>query len=366
MGKGGGGPLTRGEGGPVEATDATLAAPVPATAINASPVARGIAAEHGLDLEAVKPASGRIQKADVLTHLANRTPSIPRPRLASASPKARRLAAERGLDLATLTGTGPQGAVLAADVATTIVSTAEPTARPEAVPPTPTTATETLSTIWRVMAERMTESWRTVPHFYLVREVEATRLSEWRAHSAPWVEKQTGLKVTYTDLFVKLLGTALRNHPRLNAAWTGDGLQFNPEINVGLATAVEEGLIVPVIHNADQATVSQIATQRHDLTERARRRKLRPVDLTGGTFTLTNLGMYNVDAFNAIVNPPQAAILAVGRIAERVVAVNGQPAVRLIVTLSLACDHRVVDGARAAQFLDDLANYIEDPWRLLA
>ena len=134
---------------------------------------------------------------------------------------------------------------------------------------------------------------------------------------------------------------------------------------MGIAAAVEDGLIVPVIPHADKASLSEIAVKRHDLIERARERKLRPADISGGTITLTNLGMYNVDAFNAIINTPQAATLAVGRIADRVVPVNGQAAVRPLMVLTLSCDHRVVDGARAAQFLDDLANLIEDPWRLL-
>ncbi len=152
----------------------------------------------------------------------------------------------------------------------------------------------------------------------------------------------------------------------MNAAWAEAGIVWNKEINIGIATAVEQGLIVPVIRAANTASVGEIAAQRRDLVERAQDRKLRPADIAGGTFTLSNLGMYNVDAFQAIVNTPQAAILAVGRIAERVVPVNGQAAVRPMLTLSLSCDHRVVDGARAAQFLDDLANLIENPWRLLS
>ncbi len=133
-------------------------------------------------------------------------------------------------------------------------------------------------------------------------------------------------------------------------------------INIGLATAIEEGLIVPVVHAADKLSVGDIAARRQELVTRANAGKLRPADISGGTFTLTNLGMYNVDAFNAIVNTPQAAILAVGRIADRVVAVGGQPAVRPMMTLALSCDHRLVDGARAARFLDDLARLIEEPW----
>jgi pyruvate dehydrogenase E2 component (dihydrolipoamide acetyltransferase) len=331
--------------------------------IEASPLARKIAEEHGIDLALIKANGKRIEKADVLAYI-NATPqstaagtAVSSPtRLSPASPKARRLAVERGIDIATLSGSGPDGAVLTADVPLEIV-------------PAPSTNVETpgtLSTVWRIMAERMTNSWTTVPHFYLMREADASNLIEWRSHVSSIVEKRTGNKPTYTDLLVKLIGFTLREHPRLNAAWADGNIQFNKAINLGIAVAVEEGLIVPVIRDADSASISEIASQRKELVERAQKRKARPADISDGTFTLSNLGMYNVDAFSAIVNPPQAAILAVGRIAERVVPVNGDVVIRPMMVMTLSCDHRVVDGARGAQFLDDLANLIQDPWRLLA
>src|SRR5574341_188940 len=333
-------------------------------AIEVSPLARKIADEHGVDLSLVKPVGKRIEKADVLAYLGEQQKSVGRSAstrtiaaVAStkvlASPKARRLASERGLDLGTVSGSGPDGAVLAADVL----------AAAQSVEPV---RVETVGTVWRLMAEHMSTSWTTVPHFYLIREVDATNLIEWRKRVTPIVEKRTGIKPTYTDLLVKLIGVALREHPRLNACWREGGIQWNQEINIGIATAVEEGLIVPVIHDADKASLGEITTRRHDLVERAQKRKLRPEDIAGGTFTLSNLGMYNVDAFNAIINTPQAAILAVGRITDRVVPLNGQPAVRPMLVLSLSCDHRVVDGARAAQFLDALSGLAEDPWEMLA
>lgn len=324
-----------------------------------SPLARRVAEEHGIDLTLVKPGVRRIEKDDVLAYLQEqkRTLAQPEPfqavKLAPASPKARRLAVERGIELAGITGSGPEGAVLTEDVlaVTEFAATDNPIEMP--------------GTRWRVMAEHMTESWTSVPHFYLVREVAASGLIDWRSHSLPAVEKKTGIRLTYTDLLVKLLGVALQDHPRLNASWAVNGIRLNPEINVGIAAAIEDGLVVPVIQHADKASLSEIALKRHDLIERLQANKLRPADIHGGTITLTNLGMYNVDAFHAILNAPQAAILAVGRIAERVVALNGQPAVKPMMVLTLSCDHRVVDGARAAQFLDDLAKIIEDPWRLL-
>ena len=352
--------------------------PAPASVIqDISPVARKMAEEHGIDLALVKSNGKRIEKADVLAYIDATQRVAPEPfdqtpwpehqggqdrlapvvsaaRLTPASPKARRLAAERGIELSALTGSGPDGAVLAADVPLHLESV--PVSAPRL---------ETPGTVWRVMAERMSKSWTTVPHFYLVREVDASMLVEWRKRVAPTIEKRIGIKPTFTDLLVKLIGFTLRNHPRVNASWADGNIQWNQEINVGIAVAIEQGLIVPVVHAADGASLSEIAARRSDLIERARQGKLRPADISGGTFTLTNLGMYNVDAFDAVVNTPQAAILSVGRIADRVVPFEGQVAIRPMMVLTLSLDHRVVDGARAAQFLDDLATLIEDPWRLL-
>lgn len=333
--------------------------------IEVSPLARNMAEEQKIDLSLVRSNRKRIEKADVLAFIDETHRTQPEPasvlsasssptRLMPASPKARKLASERGLNLATIMGSGPDGAVLVADVPY------------EAVTAASTSRLETPSTVWRVMADRVTASWTTVPHFYLIRELDANNLIEWRTRIASMVEKRSRIKPTYTDLLVKLIGFALREHPRVNAAWADGNIQFNDNVNVGIAVAIDDGLIVPVIRDTDTSSISEIALQRKDLIERAQTRKLRPTDISDGTFTLSNLGMYNVDIFNAIVNTPQAAILAVGRIAERVVPVNGQAVVRSMMTVSLSCDHRVVDGARAAQFLDDLANLVEDPWRLLS
>jgi pyruvate dehydrogenase E2 component (dihydrolipoamide acetyltransferase) len=324
--------------------------PPPAAAVgapvSASPLAARIAAEHNLDLTQVQAGGSRVEKADVMAYLASRGRAAPAARLVPASPKARRLAHDGDLDLGAVPGSGPDGAVLAQDVLNFTPPEAQPGAQ----------ALE-LSTVWRVMAERMTLSWTTVPHFFLLREIDAARLATWLASA----RARTGDKLTYTDLLVKLTALALRDHPRLNAAWSGDSITLNPEINIAVAVAVEAGLMVPVIHAADRLNLRQIAERRRDVVERAQSGRLKPQDINGGTFTLTNLGMYGVDAFNAIINPPQAAILAVGRIADRVAAVDGQPVVRPMMTLSLSCDHRVVDGARGAQFLDTLAGWLEDP-----
>jgi pyruvate dehydrogenase E2 component (dihydrolipoamide acetyltransferase) len=211
------------------------------------------------------------------------------------------------------------------------------------------------------MAERTTHSWNQIPHFFLVRDVDAGELNQTREKLGPAIQSAKGVKLTHTDLLVALVARVLTKHSKMNASFTGKNIQMNPSVNIGLAMAVKDGVVSPVIPKADITSLGDIAAQRKELTDRARDNKLRPTDLAGGTFTITNLGMYNVDSFSAIIVSPQAAILAVGRITDRVIAVNGQPAVRPMVTLTLSSDHRVVDGAQAAQFFDDLAEAIRTP-----
>ncbi len=329
-----------------------------AEGIKASPLARRIAEEHGVDLARIKTASGKIEKADVLAFVESQKVTAPgngaAVRLVAASPKARRLAVERGVELGAVRGSGPGGAVLTVDVPVA------PVATPPLTLPSPQRG-EGVSTVWRIMAERMTASWTTAPHFYLVREVNVARLVAWLGTA----RKQTGARITYTDLLVKLVAATLAQHPRVNVSWKDGALERHAEINIGLAVALEDGLVVPVIARADTLGLKDIAARREDVVARAQAGKLRPADIQGGVFTISNLGMYGVDAFSAIVNPPQAAILAVGRIADRVVPVNGQPAVQPTMTLTLSCDHRALDGARGAQFLGALADLIEEPLALL-
>ncbi|HEV8642143.1 MAG TPA: dihydrolipoamide acetyltransferase family protein [Methylomirabilota bacterium] len=349
------------------AGEAGGASPTPAAApAKASPLARKIAEQHGVDLARVKTSSGRIEKADVLAYVESHSTSTAADgtaaRLSAASPKARRLATERGLDITVLHGSGSGGAVLAADVAAATLPAAQvPAAAAAAAPGVARVEAPGVSTVWRIMAERMTTSWTTAPHFYLVREVNVSRLVSWLEKA----RKQTGAHITYTDLLVRLVAAVLAQHPRANASWKNGAIVQNTDINIGLAVAIDDGLVVPVLHRAGTLSLPEIATCREDLVGRAQAGKLRPADIQGGGFTISNLGMYGVDAFNAIVNPPQAAILAVGRIADRVVALNGQPAVQPTMVLTLSCDHRALDGARGAQFLGALADLIEEPLALL-
>src|SRR5690348_13196652 len=371
----------------LEAPATGILARVSAKAGDEVPVARVIAvilsaeeAEAGVSPPDRAPAPAVPTVAEIAPDRSARPPAAPVALLPQthgangrrlASPKARRIAAERGVDLAALRGTGPGGVVLAADVAAAMSSAPVATGAPPAAHLSPAISLapaavigggSEVSTIWRLMAERTTQSWTTIPHFFLVREVAAEALVTWRERAA----QGASARVTYSDLLVKIVAEALRRHPRLNASWQDGAIIHHDEINIGLAVAVEDGLVVPVIHQADDLTPGGIARRRADLVGRAQAGKLRPSDLAGGTFTISNLGMYGIDTFNAIINAPQAAILAVGRMVDRVVPVNGQPAVRPMLTLSLSCDHRVVDGARGAEFLTTVAALIEDPLALLA
>lgn len=266
-------------------------------------------------------------------------PSAGGPRI---SPKARRIAQEKGVDITKLRGTGPDGQITGEDV----LKAAEVAEQP--------TPAEGLSAIARLMAERTAQSWTQAPHFFLTREVDA--------HGLVAAREQFGReKFTVTDFLIALTARTLAKHPKMNSSWTGSAIQPNPEINISMAVAVNDGVIGAVIHKANETDLAEIAAQRRDLAERAKAGHLRPADVAGGTFTISNLGMYGVDQFTAIITPPQAAVLAVGRIADRVIAVNGQPAVRPRMTITLSSDHRVVDGAQAATFLKDLIAALETP-----
>jgi pyruvate dehydrogenase E2 component (dihydrolipoamide acetyltransferase) len=313
------------------------------------PPADAVAIESGRKITAAA-TSPAIQAATAMSSAAQSAASP-----VKISPKARRLANERGVNLAEVRGSGAGGEILASD----ILAAAE--SKAVAMPAT----VHSGSSVSRLMAERTTQSWTTVPHFFVVREVDATALNEARQKLGAEIEKSRGVKLTHTDLLVALVARVLQKHARMNASWAGKGVRSNAAINIGLAMAVEDGVVAPVIHNADKAALAEIAAQRRDLAERARGGKLRPSDIAGGTFTISNLGMFGVDAFTAIIIPPQAAILAVGTIADRVVPVgagsDARPGVRPMMTLTLSCDHRVVDGARGAEFLRDLVETIGNP-----
>ena len=273
-----------------------------------------------------------------------------------ASPLARRLARERGIDLSSIQGTGPDGRIVAQDV-----ETPAPAAPRAAVPVTQARSAEVTSTpltnIRKTIARRLTEAW-TVPVFTLTVSADMTRATELVARRR---ELEPDVRVTVTDLLTRVCAQALARHPEMNVQYTEDALLSFPNANVGIAVAAPQGLVVPVVHNAEQLTLTQIAQVRGDLVARARDSKLRAEDIDGGTFTISNLGMFEVDQFVAVLNPPQASILAVGATREQVVPRDGELFVVPLMTMTLTCDHRAVDGATSAEFLKSIKAFLEFP-----
>ena len=277
---------------------------------------------------------------------------------ARISPKARKLAREHGLDVSKIKGTGPGGEILADDIlkaAAASVATPEAEVR-SAAPPLSTSGgpADAVTSIGRIMAERTAQSWTTVPHFFVSRDIDVSALKTARDAMVPKIEELHGVKMTHTDLIVAAVARALRKHPRMNASWENGRIMLHQDVNVGLAIAVENAVVAAVVHNADQASIGDIAKQRIDKAQKARASRLAPSDIAGATFTISNLGMFNVDAFTAIIVPPQVGILAVGAIVDRVVVVDGMLAVKPMMTVTLSSDHRVIDGANAARFLNDV------------
>jgi pyruvate dehydrogenase E2 component (dihydrolipoamide acetyltransferase) len=338
----------------------------PAGAPRATPVAERIAQAHGVDLSAVPGTGpgGRVTKADVEAFLAQRAAEGK----VKAAPAARRLARELGVDLQQVEGTGPGGRIQSEDVrraaealrAGVSPEALEAPARPAIRRRVP------LAGMRRIIAERMSRSVREAPQFTVSIDVEMGRAMAIVEDLAAWTEREGGPRVTLTALLVKACAWALRRHPALNATLEGEEILEWEDVNIGVAVAVPEGLVVPVIPEADRRGVWEIARMLEEKVGRARERRLRPEDVQGGTFTLSNLGMYGIDRFTAILNPPQAGILAVGRVAKRPVVGEGdEVVVRPVATLTLTADHRVIDGAQAAQFMDDLRWVLERPGILL-
>ncbi len=318
------------------------------------------------------------------------------------SPRARALADAQGVDVRSLAGTGPGGRVIERDVQQAIAARAaapagsaqRPAAQgaqaagspgpqaaapasatvpsppvrqvPQVAPgPGPAVAPSAAAAKMRtIIARRMLESLQTTAQLTLTTEADMDEIERLRSEVGPELERREGVRVTYTDLIVRAVAVALREHPAVNARWEGEGVRRLPEIHIGVAVALDEGLVVPVVRNADRATLAQISAAIRDLSERARALRLRPEEMQGGTFTVTNLGMYDVDAFTPVLNPPEAGILGVGRLHRRA-AVGDRVEIRSGMVLSLTFDHRVVDGAPAAQFLQRTKFILEHPYLLL-
>jgi pyruvate dehydrogenase E2 component (dihydrolipoamide acetyltransferase) len=272
-----------------------------------------------------------------------------------ASPKAKRIAKERGIELKSLRGTGPEGSVLADDVlrAATGTSAASPAASVEAVQ-----EIIPLSPMRRTVGQRMTQSKQTAPHFYLNMDIDMTAVNRIRIE---WKERGEAAIPSINDFILHASARALKDFPSVHSTYTDQGIKQHADINIGMAVALDEGLVVPVLRNADRLSLRELAAQSRELIDKAQTKKLFPLDYEGGTFTVSNLGMLGVDSFIAIINPPQCAILAVGRVASRVVAEEGMFAIKLLMTATLSADHRVIDGAIGARFLQDVKKLLENP-----
>lgn len=277
-----------------------------------------------------------------------------------ASPAAKKAAEEQGVDLSSLQGSGPEGRIVLADIAGSagkalVAETKRKTA--EKVIP--------LTGIRKIIAQRMTESFRDVPHFYLSVEVDMSAVRNLREKVKDEVEKRAKVKLTVTDILVKIVASALKSNPIMNSRFAGDQIHLLDEVNMGVAIALEDGLMVPVVRRADQKTLAEIASNIRNLTKKAKRGKLSLEDVTGGTFTLSNMGMLGIDMMSPIINPPECSILGVGRTIEKPVVEKGEIKIKPMAWLTLSSDHRIVDGAAAGFFLNRIREIIENPSFLL-
>jgi len=292
-----------------------------------------------------------------------------------ASPLARRLAAESGLELSGVAGSGPGGRIVKRDIeaaleAGPIEDAAEAEATPPALVAAPSEAAAEyreipLTQMRKTIARRLSQSIGPVPHFFLTTEIDMVEAMAFRGRLNERFAKE-GVKVSPNDLTIKAVAAALRKHPWVNSAWTGEVIRQYETVHIGVAVAVEEGLITPVVRNADRKGIAEIAAEVRELAGRAREKKLKPEEYTGATFSISNLGMFGITEFTAVINPPEAAILAVGAVEEKVVVVDGQITTRPRMRVTLSCDHRVIDGATGAQFLQTLKSNLEDPMLMLA
>lgn len=324
--------------------------------IRATPAARAAARRLQVDLALIRGTGprGRIQKEDVEAYRRN-LPSQPK-----ATPLARKIAERENIPLAGVPGSGVQGKILRADVEAVIAA--------QAAAPAPGASgmkTRKVEGIRKIIGERMSQSAFTAPHVTLVTEIEMSAAVELREQLLPRVENKTGFRLSYTEIILKAVAVALTLHPMVNASLRDDHIVLHDQVHIGLAVAIPDGLVVPVVKDADRKGLAELTAECKTLARLARENKLKPDQLSGGTFTLSNLGMYAVDAFTPIINPPESAILGIGRIHEKPVGVNGSIVLRPMMTASLSFDHRVIDGAPAGAFLTELKQLLEQPFQLL-
>lgn len=283
-----------------------------------------------------------------------------------ASPLAKSIASKAGIDIKNVAGSGDQGRIIKKDVEQALQSGSTVQKSVQATQVSyAATAQDTdipLSQMRKTIARRLSESMFTAPHFYLSTEINMDRAVEVRK----LITESEGKKISFNDLVVKAVAMALRQHPVINSSWLGDKIRQNGNINIGIAVAVDEGLLVPVTRNTDMMSLSQISETVKTLAGKAKDRKLQPDEMQGNTFTVSNLGMFDIESFTAIINPPDSCIMAVGSIIQKPIVKNGQIVVGNMMKVMLSCDHRVVDGASGARFLQTFKNYLEEPVRMLA
>jgi len=379
-----------GDGGEAEQQGAAARAPVKAAPAGPTPARPGPA-----DTQASQPSPGRNRPESMppappagaadesrgTAPAAERAPAAPAPEpngqggRIKASPLARRMAADRGIDLGTVAGSGPEGRVVARDLEGAAASAPAGAARAGATAPLsrgltaggPPFTDVPLSQIRKTIAKRLVQSIGPIPTFYLTTEIDMERVAEARSAleaTAPKADPPAP-KVSFNDIVLKAVAMALRQHPACNAWWQEDRIRYWNEVHVSMAVAVEDGLITPVIRHTDLKSLREISAEARDMAGRARERRLKPEEYTGGTFSVSNLGMLDIDEFTAVINPPEAGILAVGRIVEQPVVHEGRIVARRRMRATMSCDHRVIDGATGARFLQTLKGMLENPLALV-
>ena len=334
--------------------------------VRAAPAVRRVARELGVDLKQVKGSGpeGRVLEADVRAHVAAQKTSAPLPAVTpSVSPVARRMAQELGVDLSQVKPAGAAERITKDDIEAYLDSA-------KAIPPDASTPGEgewlALSRAQLLTGQRMAESVHTAPQFALTTSVDMTRALELRTAVLPSIEAETGTRLSVTAILVRIVADALKRYPRANATFVDGRLKLHPQINIGVAVGTEEGLVVPVIHEADRKSLGEISLELKNLQEKASRMRFGPNDLSGGTFTISNLGMFGIDHFHAIINPPEFAILAVGRIVKMPVGMpDDSIALRPMMNLTLSIDHRSLDGMQGAKFLAMVKERLEQPYLIL-
>jgi pyruvate dehydrogenase E2 component (dihydrolipoamide acetyltransferase) len=354
-------PLTVESAAPAAAASAPAARKT--TEARATPVATNLAQEQGVDLALVTGTGpgGQITKRDVEEVLATRTTSpLPFGKV-PVVPAARRLARQLDIDLTRIQGTGPRGRVQTLDVQAAKTRLPQVTAMPSAVPGSNVLKMIPLEGMRLTIATRMQKSAQEAPHIVFDANIDVTAAESLRARANQHL-KENQPHISLTAILAKTCAWALRRHPLVNSRLDGHQIMVLSDVNIGIATALEEGLIVPVVHSADRKSIAEIAGEIRELVDRARNNRLRPDDVMDGTFTISNLGMFGIDRFTAIINPPQTAILAVGRVTKSIVPdEEDHPVVRPMMTITLSADHRVIDGAIAARFLSDVREALEHP-----